>query len=732
MDSHKVEDKELEFRPEDSIHFEKYGVSAASVEAEPCVVDIESSNNERWSSYNFPWGKGLEEFSGRLFGNFSLGLEQREVINATMSGRDVFAVMSVVEGSEVTYQLSALLCPGMTLVVVPLPSFIAHLVEHPVLGKKSMDLFGLRKLTERQRIREEHVTERCEFKLLYVTADDTITESKLLLEHLETLYDRGLLARIFIEEVQSVCKRDNRPDYQGLGIFKQKFPTVPLVALASSATDSVRDEVVDILGLVNCIHFKQRLIRSNFRVSSSKQSKRGKCGPTSPKRSLTIEKQNSFGSDSADHNIVDEDLCHDSHVGVESMDLRVVVRSWVIEKSKIGKRQRRQTKLLEELCLLNSIYGENFLLDFNSGIDISIPLRVLLSKDLLKDERTILKINWTETQVGIHIEPRDGVNDPLTFYGKLQSAEQEHIEGSIKALLNAVREAFNFGEIPIMVGHIIYPKYKREYIEIKILGKGSFGSVYECKVKLDDMSCAIKKIRFAESEKEVQSVINEVKMLCRARHQNVVDYYQAWIEDYREPKNLYSYYDSSSSFGPREKMMYIHMELCKESLEHKLAKEKELHRHMVWSYFRQILEALQYIHGKDLIHRDLKMDNIFIDDIGTVKIGDFGLAMLKDVRSTTNSSPVGAYLYRAPEMKKGECITNKVDMYALGLILFQLFCPRGCSVIQMLKQPALRRQVFKMYKVDETTKRLILELLQTDPLKRPSAADLLQRISSFR
>ncbi|XP_071914537.1 uncharacterized protein [Coffea arabica] len=481
------------------------------------------------------------------------------------------------------------------------------------------------------------------------------------------------------------------------------------------------------------MEFQQHLWKQ---VSSSKQSKQGKCEPTSSKCSLTIEKQNSFGPDSPSHNIVDEDPCHDSHVGVESMDLRLVLPSWSIEESKIGKRQRRQTKLLEELPLLNSIYGENFLLNFNSGIDISIPLRVLLSKEHLNDERAILKINWTDTQVGIHIEPRNGVKSLLTLYGKLQSAaKRKHIEGSIIAILNAVREAFNFGKIPIMVGHIIYPKYDRDYIQHEEIGSGFYGKVYRCEAKLEGTDCAIKKILLTKSE-EVQRVFNEAKMLSLVRHPNVVGYYQAWIEDYRKPNNSKTRKSCSSSYGPRQKMMYIHMELCKGgSLASKLAKEKELRTDMAWSYSRQILEALQCIQRKNIIHRDLNPKNIFIDDSGTVKIGDFGLAMRKDedVSSNKNLSPVGAALYRAPEMRKGVCITNKVDMFALGLILFELFCPRGRSekVIQMLNGSESPCEICEEYKVDETAKPLILKLLRTDPLKRPSAADLLQDLDTL-
>ncbi|CDP04628.1 unnamed protein product [Coffea canephora] len=67
--------------------------------------EVESSNNESWSGYNFPWTKRLEELGKEVYFNFSLKPEQREVIDATMSGRDVFAEMSPVVGTMVTYEV---------------------------------------------------------------------------------------------------------------------------------------------------------------------------------------------------------------------------------------------------------------------------------------------------------------------------------------------------------------------------------------------------------------------------------------------------------------------------------------------------------------------------------------------------------------------------------------------------------------------------------------------------
>ena len=122
------------------------------------------------------------------------------------------------------------------------------------------------------------------------------------------------------------------------------------------------------------------------------------------------------------------------------------------------------------------------------------------------------------------------------------------------------------------------------------------------------------------------------------------------------------------------------------------------------SLVRDMLNGLSYLHGLNTIHRDLKPGNIFLDSQGRAKIGDFGLATeiqnrFKIVRNEvsanenqTDSSTVtragGTALYMAPESKidsqtsgKNKIkVTSKVDMYAMGIIIFEMYCKIYCKM----------------------------------------------------
>ncbi|TXG53728.1 hypothetical protein EZV62_018984 [Acer yangbiense] len=260
---------------------DRFGVSSCPVREPyiPKIIEvnyIEGSNDPKWSSGDFPWTKKLEANNKKVFGNHSFRPNQREVINASMSGHDVFVLMPTGGGKSLTYQLPAIICPGITLVISPLVSLIQDQIMHLFqFNIPAAYLNANMEWTEQQEILRELNSDYCKYKLLYVTPEK-VAKSDVLLRHLESLNSRELLARIVIDEAHCVSQwgHDFRPDYQGLGILKQKFPNTPVLALTATATASVKEDVVQALGLVNCIIFRQSFNRPNLLYSVIPKTKK--------------------------------------------------------------------------------------------------------------------------------------------------------------------------------------------------------------------------------------------------------------------------------------------------------------------------------------------------------------------------------------------------------------------------------------------------------------------------
>lgn len=249
---------------------DRFGVTPYPLEREPYIPKlievnyIEGSSDKKWSSGNFPWTKKLEANNKKVFGNHSFRPNQREVINATMSGYDVFVLMPTGGGKSLTYQLPALISPGITLVISPLVSLIQDQIMHLLQANiPAAYLSASMEWNEQQEILRE--LSSCKYKLLYATPEK-VAKSDVLMRNLDNLHARELLSRIVIDEAHCVSQwgHDFRPDYQGLGILKQKFPNTPVLALTATATASVKEDVVQALGLVNCIIFRQSFNRPNL------------------------------------------------------------------------------------------------------------------------------------------------------------------------------------------------------------------------------------------------------------------------------------------------------------------------------------------------------------------------------------------------------------------------------------------------------------------------------------
>ena len=145
----------------------------------------------------------------------------------------------------------------------------------------------------------------------------------------------------------------------------------------------------------------------------------------------------------------------------------------------------------------------------------------------------------------------------------------------------------------------------------------------------------------------------------------------------------------------------------------------------------QTAQGLSFAHGKGIVHRDLKPGNVWLDDDGAAKIGDFGLAVATDrSRLTVEKVMVGTVSYMPPEQATGGEVTPRADLYSLGAMLYEMCTGRvpfmGDDDIGIISQHINTPPVAPSWhntQIPKTLDSLILRLLAKDPRERPESAD---------
>ena len=218
----------------------------------------------------------------------------------------------------------------------------------------------------------------------------------------------------------------------------------------------------------------------------------------------------------------------------------------------------------------------------------------------------------------------------------------------------------------------IWPKWE----PVEVLGEGGFGKVYKAKRSDIEAYSAIKVIKIPNNQSEVKEMTSsgltnehlksyyyksvtaftdEIKLMIKLKSAGHI----VGIEDYEVVEN-------KDSFGWT---IYIRMELLTNLSDY--LKGKVVTVDEVKKMALHILNALEYCHDLNIIHRDIKPANIFVSEFGDYKLGDFGVS--KEVEKTNATlSQKGTKSYMAPEMVRMEHYSKNVDMYALGLTMYEL------------------------------------------------------------
>ncbi|KZT63224.1 Pkinase-domain-containing protein [Daedalea quercina L-15889] len=274
------------------------------------------------------------------------------------------------------------------------------------------------------------------------------------------------------------------------------------------------------------------------------------------------------------------------------------------------------------------------------------------------------------------------------------------------------------------------------YESVDVIGTGSFGIIRKVRRKADGQTFARKELNFDRmSERDRKQIVAEVNILKDLNHEHIVRYHDRHVDR-----------DAG--------ILYILMEYCgggdlSSVIKQAQRQNRPIPEDTIWNYFMQILLALNYCHhpnghgragsggGADdgrerrpqILHRDLKPDNVFLDETNLVKLGDFGLSKALAQASFANTY-VGTPYYMSPELMQEKAYDSKSDIWSLGCLIYELCAlkppfheAKTHAELSILIRTGRIPPLPKGYSPALTS--VIKAMLNLNPAMRPSAQQLL-------
>jgi serine/threonine-protein kinase len=223
-------------------------------------------------------------------------------------------------------------------------------------------------------------------------------------------------------------------------------------------------------------------------------------------------------------------------------------------------------------------------------------------------------------------------------------------------------------------------KYINGYEIMEVVGRGGMATVYRAQQLSMNRMVALKLLpeQFAKDDTYIQRFEQEVEIVSRLEHRNIVPVYD---------------------YGQYNGRPYIVMRFMNSGSVDELLRGGPLEMDQIVHIYEQIAPALDYAHTRKVLHRDLKPGNVLLDDDGGAYLTDFGIARVLGDQvgpGITTQGVVGTPSYMSPEQAQGQSLDNRSDIYALGVMLFELATgkrpfesdtPYSIAVMQVTNQP---------------------------------------------